>query len=120
MDKFEPSVPAELVPHVQVVEVWHLTDADAEPHAVPLPPAEALFDDPPDLPDQVLVLRGRRGGRDGKHNNHAAEHLKDLLGLGGEEGGGPLGCGGDEVQPYGHCCCVVGCAQAEVVGCACE
>lgn len=61
MHELEPGVPAELVPHVQVVEVWHFTDADAKPDAIPFPPAEALLDDPPDLLDQVLVLRGRGG-----------------------------------------------------------
>lgn len=60
--KLKPGVPTELIPHVQVVEVWHLADADAKPDAVPLPPAEALLDDPADLPDQVLVLGGRGGG----------------------------------------------------------
>lgn len=122
MHKLEPGVPADLIPDVEVVEVRHLADADAKTDAVPFPAAEALLDDPPDLPDQVLVLRGRGGGGggDGEHDDDAAQHLKDLLGLGGEERGGPLGGGGDEVQPYGHCGRVVGRPQAEVVGCARE
>lgn len=121
MHKLEPGVPAELIPDVQVVEVRHFADADAKTDAVPFPAAETLLDDPSDLPDQVLVLlRGRGGDGDGKHDDDATQHLKDLLGLGGEERGGPLGGGGDEVQPYGHCGRVVGRAQAEVVGCACE
>lgn len=120
MHELEPSVSTELIPNVEVVGVRYLTDADADADAVPFPAAEALLDDPADLPDQVPVLRGRGGGGDGKHDDDAAQHLKDLLGLGGEERGGPLGGGGDEIQPYGHCGRVVGRPQAEVVGCACE
>lgn len=100
-----------------------LRHADRDAHAIPIPAAEAILDDLADLPDQAPRLIGigpRRRGGDGKDDDDAAEHVEDFLGLVGEERGGPVGGGGDEVEPDGDGGGVVRGLEVEGVRCACE